>query len=57
MSDVLKIALLGGHNGAGRTAHTVASRKQPSRSKGRLWKRSEKALRKTRRERPLPLRP
>ena len=57
MSDVLKIALLAGHNGARRAAHTVASKMPPRRTKGRLWKRSEKLLRKRQRERSIPLRP
>jgi ATP-dependent Lon protease len=57
MSDVLKIALLAGHNGARRAAHTVASKTRPRRSKGRPWKRSEKSLRKSQRERSIPLRP
>jgi ATP-dependent Lon protease len=50
MSDVLKIALLAGHNGARRAAHTEASKTRP-------WKRSEKSLRKSQRERSIPLRP
>ncbi len=57
MSDVLRIALLAGHNGARRVAHTVASKMRPRKSKGRPWKRSEKSLRKSQRERSIPLRP
>ena len=57
MSDVLKIALLAGHNGARRAPHTVASKMPRRRTKGRLWKRSEKLLRKSQRERSIPLRP
>jgi ATP-dependent Lon protease len=57
MSDVLKVALLGGHNGTQRAAQAVvAARKQLTR-RGRQWKRSEKSIRKTQRERPIPLRP
>ena len=58
MSDVLKIALLAGHIGARRAAHTVASKmRRPRKTKGRLWKRSEKLPRKSQRERSIPLRP
>ena len=56
MSDVLRIALLAGHNGARRVAHTLAS-KMPKKSKSRPWKRREKSLRKSQRERSIPLRP
>jgi ATP-dependent Lon protease len=56
MSDVLRIALLAGHNGARRVAHTLAS-KMPKKSKSGPWKRREKSLRKSQRERSIPLRP
>jgi ATP-dependent Lon protease len=55
MSDVLKTALLGRQNGARRAA-PVSALKRPT-STGRLWKRSEKPLRKNQRERSIPLLP
>jgi ATP-dependent Lon protease len=55
MSDVLKIALLGRQNGARRAA-SVSALKRPT-STGRLWKHSEKPLRKNQRERSIPLLP
>lgn len=57
MSDVLRIALLSGHNGARRVANTLTSKMPPRRSRRRPWKRSEKSLRKSQRERSIPLRP
>jgi ATP-dependent Lon protease len=57
MSDVLRIALLARHTGARHGAHPEASKTRPRRTKGRLWKRGEKALRKSQRERSIPLRP
>jgi ATP-dependent Lon protease len=57
MSDVLKTALLGRQNGARRTASVSAHRLKRPTSKGRLWKRSEKPLRKSQRERSIPLLP
>jgi ATP-dependent Lon protease len=55
MSDVLKTALLGRQNGARRAA-PVSALKRPT-STGRLWKHSEKPLRKNQRERSIPLLP
>jgi ATP-dependent Lon protease len=57
MSDVLKTALLGRQNGARRTAPVSAHGSKRSTSKGRLWKHSEKPLRKSQRERSIPLLP
>ena len=57
MSDVLRIALLSGHNGPRRVANTLTSKMPPRRSRRRPWKRSEKSLRKSQRERSIPLRP
>jgi ATP-dependent Lon protease len=57
MSDVLKTALLGRQNRARRTASVSAHRLKRPTSKGKLWKRSEKPLRKSQRERSIPLLP
>jgi ATP-dependent Lon protease len=55
MSDVLDVALLPGPNGGRRTIQT-ATRKLRARKRG-PWKRGEKPLPKTPRERSIPLRP
>jgi ATP-dependent Lon protease len=55
MSDVLDVALLPGPNG-GRRAIQTATGKLRARKRG-PWKRGEKPLPKTHRERSIPLRP
>jgi ATP-dependent Lon protease len=57
MSDVLNVALLAGPNGARRAAHAVASKTRLRTSKRKPWKPTEKPLRKSQREKSIPLRP
>jgi ATP-dependent Lon protease len=57
MSEVLKIALLGGQNGARLATPVSAHRRKAPTSKGRLWKQSQKPLRKSQRDRSIPLLP
>jgi ATP-dependent Lon protease len=57
MSDVLKTALLGRQNGARRTLPASSHRSKRPTSKGRPWKHNGKPLRKSQRERSIPLLP
>jgi ATP-dependent Lon protease len=57
MSEVLKTALLGRQNGARRAAPVSAHRRKAPTSKGRPWKQSLKPLRKSQREKSIPLLP
>jgi ATP-dependent Lon protease len=57
MSDVLNVALLAGPNGARRAAHAVASKTRLRTSKRKPRKPTEKPLRKSQREKSIPLRP
>jgi ATP-dependent Lon protease len=57
MSEVLKTALLGRQNGARRAASISAHRRKAPPGKKRLWKQSQKPLRKSQREKSIPLLP